>query len=199
MSNTIFMPCHYNDNIVLEVNNSITYNDESNLLLIGNLGMSYIETKEIICHELGWNYNNNNVEITWRCQISEYQYYPISIVCDDSFKTMSDYFIQSGLKMMILCVSSRPKFVCVSTSAGLSNSVDRGKNSFLSDDLLQMINDIMFDNRFAYQHRFAILSLVTMKMMLLIMMLFLMFLNLKMFLGLVLLFHMTRHLVINVY
>ena len=62
-----------------------------------------------------------------------------------------------------------------------------------------MINDTIFDNHFAYQHRFAILSLVTMKMMLLIMMLFLIFLNLKMFLGLVLLFHMTRHLVINVY
>jgi hypothetical protein len=135
------MLCHYNDNIVLEVNNSITYNDGSNLLLIGNLGMSYIETKEIICHELDWNYNNINVEITWRCQISEHQYYPISIVCDDSFKTMSDYFIQSGLKMMILCVSSRPKSVCVSTSASPSNSVDRGKNSLLSDDLLQMIND----------------------------------------------------------
>ena len=141
MSNNIFMLCHYNDNIVLEVNNNITYNDGSNLLLIGNLGMSYIETKEIICHELGWNYNNINVEITWRCQISEHQYYPISIVCDDSFKTMSDYFIQSGLKMMILCVSSRPKSVCVSTSASPLNSVDRGKNSLLSDDLLQMIND----------------------------------------------------------
>jgi hypothetical protein len=123
------------------VNNNITYNDGSNLLLIGNLGMSYIETKEIICHELDWNYNNINVEITWRCQISEHQYYPISIVCDDSFKTMSDYFIQSGLKMMILCVSSRPKSVRVSTSASPSNSVDRGKNSLLSDDLLQMIND----------------------------------------------------------
>jgi hypothetical protein len=28
--------------------------------------------KEIICHGLEWNYNDIDVEITWRCQIGEY-------------------------------------------------------------------------------------------------------------------------------
>lgn len=44
--------------------------------------------------------------------------------------------------------------MCVPTSIGHSNSVGRGKNNFLLDDLLQMINDTMFDNIFANQHRF---------------------------------------------
>jgi hypothetical protein len=56
MSNNIFRLCHYDGNIVLEVNNSITFNDGSKLLLTGNLGMSYIEMKEIICHRFGWNF-----------------------------------------------------------------------------------------------------------------------------------------------
>jgi hypothetical protein len=92
--------------IVPKVNISITYNDRSNLLLTGDLGMSYIEMKKIICHELGWNYNDIDVKMTWRCQISEQQYYLVLIVCDDSFKAIIDSFIQNGLNIMILYVSS---------------------------------------------------------------------------------------------
>ena len=57
-------------------------------------------------------------------------------MCDGSFKTMIDFFIQSGLNMMILYVSSQPKYVCVSTSIGPSNSDGRGKISLLSNDML---------------------------------------------------------------
>jgi hypothetical protein len=57
-------------------------------------------------------------------------------VCDGSFKTMIDFFIQSGLNMMILYVSSQPKYMCVSTSIGPSNSDGRGKISLLSNDML---------------------------------------------------------------
>jgi hypothetical protein len=53
------------------------YNGRSNFLLNSNLGMSYTKMKETICHEDEWNYNNINVEITWRCQIGEHQCYPI--------------------------------------------------------------------------------------------------------------------------
>lgn len=83
----MFMLCYYGDNIVLEVKNNITYNGGSNLLLTSNLGISYVEIKEIICHGLECNYNDNDVEITWRCQIDEHQYYHVSIVFDGSFKT----------------------------------------------------------------------------------------------------------------
>jgi len=65
---------------------------------------------------------------------------------------MIDSFTQSGLNMMILYVSSRSKSVCVLTFAGSSSLISRGKNNLLSDDLLQMIGDIMFDNPFAEQH-----------------------------------------------
>jgi hypothetical protein len=44
--------------------------------------------------------------------------------------------------------------VCLSTSVGHSNSVSRGKNSLLLVDLLQRIDDTMFDNPFDDQHRF---------------------------------------------
>jgi hypothetical protein len=47
MSNNIFMLCHYGDNnIVTEVNSSITYNSGSSLLLTSNLGMSIIYRNE---------------------------------------------------------------------------------------------------------------------------------------------------------
>ena len=67
ISNNIFMLCYYDGNIVPEVNSSITYNDGSILLLTSNLDMSYVELKEIIFHGLGWNYNDIDIEINWRC------------------------------------------------------------------------------------------------------------------------------------
>ena len=38
--------------LFLKVNNSITQNNKSNLILTGNLDISYVKIKEIICHEL---------------------------------------------------------------------------------------------------------------------------------------------------
>jgi hypothetical protein len=40
------MLCYYSDSIVPEMNNYITYNNMSSLLLTGNLGMSYVEIKK---------------------------------------------------------------------------------------------------------------------------------------------------------
>jgi hypothetical protein len=51
-------------------------------------------------------------------------------------------------------VNSQPKSVYVSTSANPSNSISTGKNIVLSDDLLQIIDDTMFDNPFVDQYRF---------------------------------------------
>jgi len=51
-------------------------------------------------------------------------------------------------------MNSWPKHVCILTFVGPSNSVNGGKNSLLSDDLLQRIYDIMFDNLFTDQYRF---------------------------------------------
>jgi hypothetical protein len=48
---------------------------------------------------------------------------------------MIDSFTQNSLNMMVLYVSSWPKFVGVSISVGPLNSVSRGKNSLLSNDL----------------------------------------------------------------
>jgi len=56
--------------------------------------------------------------------------------------------------MMVLCVSSRLKSVYVSMFACPLNSVSRGKNNLLSDDLLQRINDMMLNNPFVGQHIF---------------------------------------------
>jgi hypothetical protein len=122
------MLCHYDNTIVPDVNSNITYNGKSSLLLNINLDMSYAEMKAIICHEFWWNYNDIDVEITWSCQISEHQYYFVLIVCDGSFKTMIDSFIQSGLNMTILYMSNRPKS---DFFPGPSKSVSRGKKNFI--------------------------------------------------------------------
>ena len=74
------------------MNSSITYNDISSLLLIGNLGMSYAEMKETICYEHRQDYNNIDVEITLKYLIGKHQYYPVSIVYNESFKTMINSF-----------------------------------------------------------------------------------------------------------
>jgi hypothetical protein len=59
---------------------------------------------------------------------------------------MIDYLIQSWLNIMVLCVSSRPKFLCFPTFICSSKSIGRGKNNLLSYNLLQRIDDTMFDN-----------------------------------------------------
>jgi len=77
---------------------------------------------------------------------------------------MIDFFIQNELNIMILYMSSKPKSLCLPTSSwicksasqstDLSKSVNRGKTNLLLDDLLQKVNDTLFDNPFADQHRF---------------------------------------------
>lgn len=47
------------------------------------------------------------------------------------------------------------KTICVLILVGPSNSVSRGKNSLLSNDLTQRIDDTMFDNSFVDQYRFG--------------------------------------------
>jgi hypothetical protein len=53
ISYDIFLLYHYGGTIVHDVNSGITYNDGSNLLINGNLGMSYTEMKETICYGFG--------------------------------------------------------------------------------------------------------------------------------------------------
>jgi hypothetical protein len=57
-------------------------------------------------------------------------------VCDGSFKTMKDSFIQNDLNMMILYVSSRSKLVSIPTYIGPLNSVGKDKIDLLLDDLM---------------------------------------------------------------
>lgn len=66
---------HYDGTIAHKVNNNIIYNSRKNVLLNANLGMSFVDMKQAICHELGWNYNGIEVDITRRCQVEEHQYY----------------------------------------------------------------------------------------------------------------------------
>jgi hypothetical protein len=70
------------------------------------------------------------------------------------------------MNIIVLYVSSRPKSTYISTSASPSNSVGKCRNSLLSNYLMHMKNDIMFDNFFIGQRNLANLSLITMKMML---------------------------------
>jgi hypothetical protein len=66
------------------------------MLLNTNLGMSHTYIKQVICHGLGWNHNDIEIDITWRCHVEEHQYYLILISCEVSFRTIIDLFVQSG-------------------------------------------------------------------------------------------------------
>lgn len=71
MSYNIFMLCYYDDTIILNIKNNITYNDESNVLLNAILGMSLEDIKQVTCQGFGWNYNDVDVDITWRFHVEE--------------------------------------------------------------------------------------------------------------------------------
>jgi hypothetical protein len=47
MSSNFFILCHYDDTIVLDMNNSITYLDGSTMFLNGTRGMSFEDTKKV--------------------------------------------------------------------------------------------------------------------------------------------------------
>lgn len=53
MSYNIFMLCYYDDTIILNIKNNITYNDESNVLLNDILGMSLEDIKQVTCQGFG--------------------------------------------------------------------------------------------------------------------------------------------------
>jgi len=57
-------------------------------------------------------------------------------MCDGSFKTIKDSFIQNGLNMMILYMSSRSKLVSVAISVGLLNLIGKNKIDLLLDGLM---------------------------------------------------------------
>jgi len=65
------MLCHYGVTVAPYMSNNITYNGGSNVLLNDNLGMSFMDVKQAICHELEWNYNDIEVDITWKCKVGE--------------------------------------------------------------------------------------------------------------------------------
>jgi hypothetical protein len=57
-------------------------------------------------------------------------------MCEGSFKTIKDFFIQNGLNMMILYVSNRSKLVSVAIFVGPLNLIGKNKIDLLLDDLM---------------------------------------------------------------
>jgi len=56
-----FILCYY---IVFHVNNNITYNDKSNILLNINLSMLFVDINKVICYKLRLNCNDIKVNMT---------------------------------------------------------------------------------------------------------------------------------------
>jgi hypothetical protein len=71
--------------------------------------MSFKDTKKVTCGRLGLNYNDVEIDITWRSHVREHQYFSISIACDMDFKNMMELFVQSETNMMKLYMSSQTK------------------------------------------------------------------------------------------
>jgi hypothetical protein len=73
ISYNIFMLYHYNSTIALDVWTIISFiMVKSNMLLNANLCMSFVDTKQAICHGLWWNYNDVEVDITWKSKVGEH-------------------------------------------------------------------------------------------------------------------------------
>jgi len=58
------------------------------------------------------------------------------------------------MNIIVLYVNNRPKSIYISTFVSPPNSVGKSKNNLLSNYLMRMRNDTMFDDRFAGQHGF---------------------------------------------
>ena len=109
MSSNLFMLCHYSSTIVHDTNNSITYIYRSIVFLNDIKGMSFDDTKKVICGRLELNYNDTEIDITWRCLVEEHQYLSISIACDVDFRNMMEMSVQGRTNMIELYMSSQPK------------------------------------------------------------------------------------------
>jgi len=88
MSSNFFILCHYGDNIIPDMNNNITYISRSSVFLNGTRGMSFKDTKKIICGRLELNYNDIKIDITLTYLVGEHQYFPIPIAFDVDFKNV---------------------------------------------------------------------------------------------------------------
>ena len=87
------------------MNNNITYIDKSTMFLNVTRGMSFEDTKKKkLCERLELNYNDIEINITWKCLVGEHQYFPIRISYDVDFRNMMEMFVQSGTNMMKLYV-----------------------------------------------------------------------------------------------
>jgi hypothetical protein len=64
------------------MNNNITYISRSSVFLNGTRGMSFKDTKKIICGRLELNYNDIKIDITLTYLVGEHQYFPIPIACN---------------------------------------------------------------------------------------------------------------------
>jgi hypothetical protein len=67
-------------------------------------------SKNIIYGILVLDYNDVEIDITWRCLVGEHQYFPTPIICDVDFRNIMELFIQSETNITELYVSSRRKF-----------------------------------------------------------------------------------------
>jgi hypothetical protein len=94
------MLCNYDGTIVPDMNNNITYTDESIVFLNAAKGMSLEDTKKVTYRRLGLSYNDVEINITWRCLVGKHQYFLILIACDVDFRNMMELFVQSGTNMM---------------------------------------------------------------------------------------------------
>jgi hypothetical protein len=68
MSFNMVLLYHFSGTIVTNINNSITYNEGSNVILNASLDTSLTKLKL----NFRWNYNFVEFDITWRMFVGEY-------------------------------------------------------------------------------------------------------------------------------
>lgn len=103
--------CHYGGIIINDIKNSITYNKGSNMILSASLEMSLVKLIQVICEEIEWNYNDIEVDFTWRMFTKEcpVHYVVMLISCYLNLKYMLGLFVQYGSRYIELYLNNQPK------------------------------------------------------------------------------------------
>jgi uncharacterized protein (DUF2132 family) len=101
--------CFHGD-IIINIDNGITYNGRNQEFLTTILDMSLNELSRILCDRFGWNIFEIEVEITWRTlqtRASQACYVGVSISSDGSVNSTLRFVRMKEINMLDLYLNSR--------------------------------------------------------------------------------------------
>jgi len=111
MSGNLRILC-FHGGIIVNIDNSITYNGESHVFLTASLHMSLNELSKVLCNQLDWNIFEIVVEITWRMlqtRVNQACHVGIPIYSIGSVNLIFRFARINVINMLELYLNSRPR------------------------------------------------------------------------------------------